>query len=101
MGKIIKTENAADFIASYFVGYNNSNDDFRRRRDAYSILKDEVIISDKANLKAGESIRIEFKEDLNKRCSLTHLYVYDIVAYDSISVKGLLKSYSIVPTYNK
>lgn len=96
MEKLIKTENARDFIANYLVGCSH----LKESRSANLILTDEIIVSDKADLKTGDSIKIEVQDGFNTRCSLTQVYVYDITEYDSVSVKGFLRSYSIVPIYN-
>lgn len=116
MEKLIKTENVNDFINEYFIEHRSR---LRRFKDdltkslgiGYAAiqtplipkdhLEDEVLISNESGLKEGDSLKFENKEYLNSRCRITHHYSYSIKKYDSVSVKGILESYSIEPIYNK
>lgn len=116
MEKLIKTENVSDFINEYLIEYRGI---FRRFKDditeslgmGYAAiqtplipkdhLENKVLISNKSGLKEGDSLEFEYKEYLNNRCWIIHHYSYSIKKHDSVSVKGILESYSIEPIYNK
>ena len=114
--KVIRTENADDFIKEYFIEYRSM---LRKLKEGLNRslgfgsttihtpeptpmrqLDNKVLISNESGLIVGDSLKFEIKEWFNSRCYITQTFIYKIEYYDSLSVKGTLEKYYITPIYN-
>lgn len=98
MEMLIKTENAAQFIAENFI----SPDIRRGGFDAIHLVdfetKNEVLISKKSGLNSGDSLIINSHFEHNKRCTVSEQFTYKLSEHDSVSLKGSLVSYRPLAT---
>lgn len=93
MEMLIKTENAAQFIAENFISPNIRCGGVDLRRIVESETKDEVLISKKSGLNESDTLIIHHRQRYNDRCSVDEQLTYRLTEHDSVSVKGALVLY--------
>lgn len=94
MKEFIKTENIPAFIKEHFPNAR----EIEMCRDYGEMLNKDIIVTNTGDL--SETLTIELESHPSDRCTLFEMFEYELMPYDSVSLKGKLVSYStsVVPS---